>query len=122
MVILFKKIISSLWMIVALVEFLVILYLLIVRKRKPIDSKLREEIMGEKVDFGNLIDSAFHANTLWDELRKKCHPDLFGGDEVKTKIAGEIQAAINENKNNIKLLNELKVRAENELGVKFKIK
>lgn len=110
---------SSFWMIIAGFEFLIITYLLIIKNRKKIDPTLKGEIMNEKVDFGNLITSAFHSEKLWDELRKKCHPDRFGGDEKKIKIAGEIQAEINKNKNNVKVLQDLKIRAEKELDVKF---
>lgn len=110
---------SSLWIIIAVLEFLIILYLLLFRNRKGVDSNTRKRILNEDVDFGNLINSAFHSEELWNSLRKKCHPDRFGGDEKKIKIAGEIQAAINENKNNVKVLHELKIRAEKELDIKF---
>lgn len=117
--VLIKQITASFWMILAGVEFLFIIYLLLISKRKKIDSNLRAKVMNENVDFDNLINSAFHAEKLWEDLRKKCHPDCFGGDEKKILIAGEIQASINGNKTDLKLLQDLKIRAENELGVKI---
>jgi hypothetical protein len=114
-----NKFIDAIWMLVAILEFLIIIYLIVFKSRKGVDSKLKKDVMENDVDFNNLINSAFNSDKIWDQLRKKCHPDRFGGDEKKTKIAGEIQAEINKNKNNVKVLQELKLRAENELGIKI---
>lgn len=117
--IMINNFLNAIWMIIAILEFLIIIYLMIIKSRKDVDLKLKKQVMEEDVDFDNLINSAFNSDKLWDELRKKCHPDRFGGDEIKIKIAGEIQAEINKNKNNVKVLQDLKVRAEKELDIKF---
>lgn len=102
-----------------MLEFLFICFLLLKSRKSP-DKILRNEILETPVDFKNVIDSSFYAQDLWDELRKVCHPDRFGGDDKKIKIANEIQTSVNEQRSNLKALLELKLRAENELGVKFK--
>jgi hypothetical protein len=89
------------------------------RAKTRISAELKDEVLRQDVDFKNIINSSFHADKLWDEMRKKCHPDRFGGDEIKMMLANELQTAINENKNNIKVLEELKMKAEQELGIKF---
>ncbi len=111
------------WMVAAIVELLIIIFLiLLVAKRKrthKIPQNEVAEIMNEKVDYQNVINSSFHAAALYDQLIKKCHPDRFPDDENKHKIAEEISAELGKNKHNIKRLEELKQRAIQELGIKL---
>ena len=100
----------------------IILVIIILKKKYSSDSlfaKKKKEILDEEVDFDNIINSSFNAKALYDKLRVRCHPDRFAADPTKIKIATEIQSLINENKNNLKSLNSLKKRAEEELGVKL---
>jgi len=71
-------------------------------------------ILKEQIDFDNVMVSAFHAKPLYDELKVIFHPDRFINEE-KNAMATEIFQSITENKENYKILLELKERAYKEL-------
>lgn len=112
------------WMWAAVVELVVILLLLLIvikqkKANKAVLSAKRQKIketLAEEVDFGNVINSSFHASALYDQLIKTYHPDRFPNNEGKRKIAEELSAEIGKNKHNLKKLNELKQRAVQELN------
>lgn len=109
------------WTIIAGIEFILIIIVLLFKRRNSKFEKLRNlkrEISGKEVDFTNILNSAFNSKELYDILKVKCHPDRFI-DSNKNALANEIFQEISKNKNNIKKLEELKVRAEKELNVKF---
>lgn len=112
------------WMIVAGVEFLVIIGLLLGAKSKKRNEELlriKKKVLNEsEVDFKNIVESPFKAGELYKVLIRKCHPDRFAGDELKIAIATELSAKITENKNNFKMLKELEAEAEEKLNVKIK--
>jgi len=114
---------SNLWMWIALFEFVVIIVLLYRWKKrsKKINLKhsMKEKSLKEDIDFGNLINSSFHTQPLYDELKKKCHPDRFPNDGIKNKIAEGLFQEISKNKTNYKKLVELKKRAKQELNINF---
>ena len=87
------------------------------------DSKkieIRKKVLNEgDIDFGNTIKSSFHAETLYKELMRKCHPDLFAPDEIKMRVANEITMRISKNKNDLKELEKIKEEAINKLNIKF---
>lgn len=83
-------------------------------KRKDTPSTLRRNILNEKIDFGNLITSAFHAKALYDELKKKCHPDRFLDETMRAK-ADQLFQQITEHKEDYGSLLQLKEQAEKEL-------
>lgn len=83
--------------------------------------KLKNKLKKETVDFDGVINNAFHSQELYDILKKKVHPDRFSTQPEMIDKATEIFALIVKNKFNHTALNELKERAEKELGVKFKI-
>ena len=107
------------WMIFSIFEFIVIVSLLLDKlnrnRSKPKFDK--QEIIDQKVDFGNLIKSSFHASELYDELIRKCHPDRFVGDDRKIEIATQLSSKITENRNNLKKLEELKEEAIEKLNI-----
>lgn len=116
----------NLWFWIALAEFLLLLAFILLqfRKRKHVETeveRIKRKVMQEgEIDFGNTLKSAFHAQELYDELKVRCHPDRFPADAEKNRIATEIFQKIVESRNNYKSLLELKVRAEQELEIKFK--
>ena len=57
--------------------------------------------------------------TLYDLLKKKCHPDRFSTQPELVEKATEIFALIVKNKYNHQALLELKERAEKELNIHF---
>lgn len=82
--------------------------------------RLKRKLKSESVDFDGVINNAFHSQELYNELKKKVHPDRFSTQPELIDKATEIFALIVKNKFNHKALCELKVRAERELGVEFK--
>lgn len=81
--------------------------------------RLKQKLKSESVNFDGVINSAFHSQELYDELKKKVHPDRFSTQPELIDKATKIFALIVRNKFNHKALYELKLRAEKELGVKF---
>ena len=109
----------NVWLIIALVEFVIIIALLIGRKQGDNNkSELKRKVMAEgNVDFGNTVNSMFNAEPLYKELIVKCHPDRFSPDEAKMAIANELSMQITKNKQNIKRLEALRQEAKNKLNI-----
>ena len=107
------------WMLIAAVEFLLIIALLFFRKEKNSDREkiYKEEALRGIVDFKNIVDSSFNAAKLYGEMIRKCHPDRFIGDERKVEVANRLSAEISDNKNNIKRLEELRIEAREKLEI-----
>ncbi|MDL2320108.1 hypothetical protein LJC45_03135 [Alistipes sp. OttesenSCG-928-B03] len=84
--------------------------------RKSKTQKLKRDILKEDIDYGNIIISAFHAKSLYDELKVKYHPDRFYDKEMIAK-ANVIFQRITENKENFEMLTQLKELAESELTI-----
>ena len=109
------------WTCIALFEFICFFIFLYVasktKKRLPYSMKVKKVVLSETVDFGNIVNSAFHATDLFNKLKVKCHPDRFPNDPEKNAIALELFQLINKNRNNVKILKELKYRAEKELNI-----
>lgn len=106
------------WILIAAVEFLLIIVLLSLRKDKNSGRKrYKEEALKGTVDFKNIVDSSFNAANLYGEMIRKCHPDRFIGDERKVEVANRLSAEISDNKNNIKRLEELRIEAREKLEV-----
>lgn len=81
--------------------------------------RLKQKLKSESVDFDGVINNVFHSQELYDELKKKVHPDRFVTQPELINKATEIFALIVKNKFNHKTLCELKERAEKELSLKF---
>ena len=109
----------NVWLIIALIEFVVIVALLIGRKQGDSGkSELKRKVMAEgNVDFGNTVNSMFNAEPLYKELIVKCHPDRFAPDEAKMAIATELSMQITKNRQNRKGLEALCQEAKNKLNI-----
>lgn len=75
----------------------------------------KEKVKRERVDYDNVIGSAFDARPFAKKLKVKCHPDRFAGDEVKMKLAEVLHKEVEENSRNMKELEKLEKRIEAEL-------
>ena len=75
----------------------------------------KKEVKKEKVDFDNVIGSAFDARDFAKKLKIKCHPDKFPGDEEKRQLAEALHQEVEENSRNLKVLQELEKRIQEEL-------
>lgn len=112
------------WLWIAIIEFVFIMFLLIKQKIKPKDAikqKFKKESLEQEIDFNNIINSSFNSKQLYDELKVKCHPDLFPTDKEKNLIAENLFQEITKNQNNAKRLIELKEEAKEKLNLNFKI-
>mgnify|MGYP006894306938 CR=1 FL=1 len=110
------------WMWFAIIEFVIILFLILNRKTKSkisAKNQFKKDALSEEVDFNNIINSSFNSSEIYDELKVKCHPDRFPIDKEKSLTAESIFQEIVKNKNNIKRLLELKEEAINKLNIKF---
>ena len=109
------------WTVISALEFAVIMFLIFTALRRRVStprmSAMKKNIILEKVDFGNILDSAFHAEELYEQLKVKCHPDRFVGDERKNAAALEIFQQLVKNRHDIKALERIRQRAEDELDV-----
>ena len=109
----------NVWMIVAIVELVIIVVLLTLRK--PKDNRLsdiKKQVLAEgEIDFANLVNSSFNAEGLYKELLVKCHPDRFAPNSEMMAIANELSAKITKNKHDIKQLKALKEEARNKLNI-----
>jgi hypothetical protein len=114
---------TSVWLWIAIIEFIVIIFLFYQFRSRSKTSNLRnsmkEKSLKEEIDFGNIIQSSFHTQPLYDELKVKCHPDRFPNDEIKNKVADALFQEITKNKTNYKKLVQLKERAKQELNITF---
>jgi len=112
------------WLWIAIIEFVFIMFLVIKQKIKPVDKikqKFKKESLDQEIDFNNIINSSFNSKQLYDELKVKCHPDLFPTDKEKNLIAENLFQEITKNQNNAKRLIELKEEAKEKLNINFKI-
>ena len=78
--------------------------------------KIREKILGEQIDFENVVSSSLLAKGLYDELKKVCHPDRFHNEQDIAK-ATELFQIINQNKGDFNKLLSLKEQIYNELPI-----
>ena len=113
---------SDVWFYIAMVEFVIIFFLLLFAFRRGTTRVEKQKLRGRiksDVDFQNIINSSFHATEIYNELKVKCHPDRFIGDVEKNATANRIFQEVTKNKMNYKRLQELKKEAEESLGINF---
>lgn len=118
-----KILVSPIWFYIALIETCVLialsLYVFCGFREYTIKKQRIKNAIKEDVDFQNIIYSSFHATEIYNELKTKCHPDLFIGNDEKIEIANRLFQEITINKTNHKRLCELKEQAQRELNVNF---
>ncbi len=78
--------------------------------------KMRDKILSEEIDFGNVVQSSLLAKGIYDELKKVCHPDKFHKEEDINK-ATELFQLLVQNKGDYNKLQSLKERIYNELPI-----
>jgi hypothetical protein len=113
---------TNYWILIASIEFLVILLLLLNKKKKTDFSDLNKsdfkKMKSQDIDMENLMNSITNSKELYKELSKKCHPDRFVNTELQF-IAEKIFQEISENKRDYNSLLKLKERAIKELNINF---
>ena len=111
----------NIWLIVAIVEFAVIVYLLLTKLNISNSKKaqIKNEVMQEgSIDFRNVFNNAFNSKEIYDDLKKKCHPDRFVDDAEREAIANDLFQRITQNQHNIDNLRKLREEAVQKLGIK----
>lgn len=78
--------------------------------------RIREQILVEEIDFGNVVSSSLLAKSLYDELKKVCHPDRFFNEQDIIK-ANELFQLVTQNKGDYNKLLSLKERIYRELPI-----
>ena len=81
--------------------------------------KLRDKILNEEIDFGNVVSSSLLAKNLYDELKKICHPDKFLNEQDINK-ANELFQLVTQNKGDYNKLLSIKERIYRELPINKK--
>ena len=79
--------------------------------------RMKDKILSEEIDFGNIVSSSLLAKGLYDELKKVCHPDKFQKEEDINKATDLFQLLV-QNKGDYNKLQSLKERIYNELPIK----
>lgn len=115
--------VNNIWLWISIFELLIILFLFYKLKNKKSELEFgdlpKDKLITAKstfIDMDNLMNSINGAGELYKELSKKCHPDRFVNSDKQT-LAEEIFQEISKNKRNFKALQDLKVRAINELEI-----
>ncbi|MDE5609581.1 MAG: hypothetical protein K2I66_04255 [Bacteroidales bacterium] len=114
---------ANAWTIIAIIEFVIILVVTyVIHKKQNLSPKrlVKKKALSENVDFDNIVNSAFHAKALYDQLKVKCHPDRFVNEPARERLALELSQQISKNKNNVRELQIIKQRAIDELNINFK--
>ncbi|MFK7031598.1 molecular chaperone DnaJ [Flavobacterium oreochromis] len=112
----------SWWIFIIIGVFIcIVIYLLLKKRNKEnvLNKQFKRDSLKEEIDFDNIIKSSFHSKQIYDELKRRCHPDRFPDDIDKKVIADKLFQEITENKNNIKRLIELKEYAIQKLNINF---
>ena len=116
----YKDILFNGWFYISLLELVFVVIILIGRLRmmRRKNAQKREILSSNNIDYDNIIKSSFNSQSLYDSLKKKCHPDRFL-DKEKNIIATGIFAKIVENKYNYQELLSIKEEAESRLNLKI---
>ena len=80
------------------------------------DKKPYRRILEEEIDFENIVSSSLLAKSLYDELKKICHPDRFLNEQDINK-ANELFQLVTQNKGDYNKLLSLKERIYRELPI-----
>jgi hypothetical protein len=114
---------NNIWLWMSIFEFLIIIFLFYKLKNKKSGLEFNDlpkdklkTAKSTSIDMDNLMNSINGAGELYKELSKKCHPDRYVNSD-KQSLAEEIFQEISKNKRNFKALQDIKVRAINELKI-----
>ena len=102
-----------------IIEIIVIIIGLILfrEKNKNERVKLKKKILSEnEVDFSNVINSSFQSKTLYDNLKKQCHPDKYKDEALNAEATEIFQLLVKYRYDYNKLL-ELRERAVKNLMI-----
>ena len=86
---------------------------------KSKEQQYKQNVINETahVDFSAITHDWEKSKRLYDVLKKKCHPDLYSGEQ--NEVATRLFQMLMEKKYNYTELLKIKELAEKELGVSF---
>lgn len=115
-----SELFGNLWFWIALIEFALLLIFIYLTFKKKKNAMFDETILNESkksdVDIENVINSMYQSKALYNTLKVRCHPDRFTDPDLN-KIADNLFQEITKNKTNYKKLQELKIRAIEQLKI-----
>lgn len=114
-----NTIIQNKWLILASIEFLIIILLIMkLRNKKGVDN-LENEILkskGTSINMNDIMNNINLAPSLYKKLSRVCHPDRFAGTDFET-TAKEIFQEVQQAENNHAKLCDLKIQIEQKLNL-----
>ena len=114
-----NTIIQNKWLILASIEFLIIIILLMkLIKKRGVDN-LENEILkskGTSINMSDIMNDINLAPSLYKKLSRACHPDRFAGTDFGT-TANEFFQEVQQAENNYAKLCDLKNQIEQKLNL-----
>lgn len=114
-----NAIVQNKWLILASIEFLLIILLILkLRKKRGIDN-LDKEILKSKaasINMSDIMNDIHLAPSLYKQLSRACHPDRFAGTNLET-TANELFQDVQQAENNYAKLCDLKKQSEQKLNL-----
>jgi hypothetical protein len=115
---------KSIWFWLSIIQFVMIISIIRHYQKKIRD--LANDALGmdlhnaksKDINMDDLMQSIAGARELYKKLSKVCHPDRFINDE-RHPIAEDLFAEITKHQRNFKKLQELQVRAQQEMNLTF---
>jgi len=111
---------SPLWEWVAIVEFVIIVFLvfrLLKAKTKQMPKELRE-MKNTQINTDDVVSDIFQSKNLYDKLIRICHPDRFP-DETMKEAMTILSMEITKNKNSYSRLLSIKEETEKKYPYLF---
>ena len=114
-----NAILQNKWLVLASIEFLIIILLIIKIKKKKGADNLEKEILKSKaasINMSDVMNDINLARSLSRKLSRACHPDRFAGTDFGT-TANEFFQEVQQAENNYAKLCELKIQIEQKFNL-----
>ena len=114
-----NAILQNKWLVLASIEFLIIILLIIKIKKKKGADNLEKEILKSKaasINMSDVMNDINLARSLSRKLSRACHPDRFAGTDFET-TANEFFQEVQQAENNYAKLCDLKIQIEQKLNL-----
>ena len=114
-----NAILQNKWLVLASIEFLIIILLIIKIKKKKGTENLEKEILKSKsasINMSDVMNDINLAPTLSRKLSRACHPDRFVGTDFET-TANEFFQEVQQAENHYAKLCDLKKQIEQKFNL-----
>ena len=114
-----NAILQNKWLVLASIEFLIIILLIIKIKKKKGADNLEKEILKSKaasINMSDVMNDINLARSLSRKLSRACHPDRFAGTDIEP-TANEFFQEVQQAENNYAKLCDLKIQIEQKLNL-----